>query len=258
MSVLIPWDHVKAILSTHGDTLQVICLALPCQPRQVYTSKLLKSIFPNQGFKETINGFIALRMYMVCWQYFRQTLEEAGSPYWERVDARLKQDQQELLDGENEDDETFLLSYLHAYEVTITKCMHLKRLLQASFADDPTTKDLTEPLLNMDSHIIESLGIRDYLTPISLPDPTESDNDTIQQMIKQQSDLQSEMDTVAAKEAAKTDVSAVPPVGTVEPSVPVVEEATDPPVSGASAQPPTPPSKAKVSEIEEGVSDLKL
>ena len=193
MSVLVPWDHVKAILAAHGDTLQVIVLALPCKAKQVYTSKLLLSIFPNQGFKKTINGFIALRMYMVCWHYFRHSLEESKSPHWEAVDIRLKADQQGILDVNGAPNSDVLLAYLHAYEVALCKCMHLKRLLTAEFADDKCTNELTTSILNMNGAIVEALGIRNYLTPVTFPEPTSGDLDMIAQLDKQQEGLNSDI-----------------------------------------------------------------
>jgi hypothetical protein len=193
-SILVPWSAVEGIFQTQGDTMQLILLALPSPPVVVSTSKLLRAVFPKQSFGETTISFYALRLYMVCWFYFKGDMTD--NPLMNAVEERLQKDQTEALAAADADDPAaFNLTYLHAYEVALVKCMHLKlRTATATATDDNPD---TQEVLEMTPETVLRLGILSYLTPRSPPtNISDEDAETVRKITKQQQDLQKDMDHV--------------------------------------------------------------
>lgn len=195
----VPWSAVQAILQTHGDTMQVILLALPHPPVQMRTPKLVAGMFSKEDFGESMNSFVLLRLYMVCWHWFTNTL--GSTPRFDEIDARLKDDQKQTLRDTALDARSFALQYLHSYETAMVRCMHLVALKDTK-SPDPS---LTDQLMAMEPATVQTLGIGPYLTPRAPPTSiSKQASGFIARLTEQQQQLAKEMDAVAASSVDET------------------------------------------------------
>ena len=187
---LIPWSAVNGISETHGDTIQAIVLSLEWDPVAVSTSPLMISMFPLCTFPPTTNSFFVLRIFIICWHYFKEDLKD--HPDLTLVEERLRSDQT-CICACTSSQRRLNVMLLHAYEVALVKCIHLKS------GENP---ELTPALLEMGPATVRELGITGYLTPLDPPkEPSDESGNEIERLIQQKRAFQDSVDKlIEAKE----------------------------------------------------------
>ena len=157
----LPWTAIEAVLKQQRTEIEAIVFALPCGQKMVKTPKLLELI-SGALWNDTIltNTLFKIYVSVIFHACAERGEAQKNSEYFDRVIEDLKQQQKNAFNVLQTDDclDTFMISYLNAYEYAIIK------YLCCINKESPPPREVTEAILQMGPETVKQCKFEQLVT----------------------------------------------------------------------------------------------